>query len=110
MIDWSRVTELRDEIGAENFAEIVTLFLEEVETEIDALRAGCAEDALEARLHFLKGSALNLGFTDFSRLCQMGETAAASGRAGDVDLAATIACFEASREDFMRGLEALAPP
>ncbi|WP_442970022.1 hypothetical protein [Roseovarius sp. ZX-A-9] len=41
MIDWSRVAELRSEIGAEDFDEVVELFLEEVEAEISVLRAGC---------------------------------------------------------------------
>ena len=30
MIDWQRVNELRDEVGAEDFEEVVDLFLEEV--------------------------------------------------------------------------------
>ena len=29
MIDWARVSELRDEVGAEDFDEVVELFLEE---------------------------------------------------------------------------------
>jgi HPt (histidine-containing phosphotransfer) domain-containing protein len=109
MIDWSRITELRAEIGDEGFAEIVELFLEEVESEIDSLRTGCPENALEAQLHALKGSALNLGFTEFSRLCQAGETAAAQGRAREVDLPSTIASFDASKRAFLLGLPDLAP-
>lgn len=35
MIDWTRVDELRDEIGTDCFDEVVELFIEEVETEID---------------------------------------------------------------------------
>ena len=31
MIDWARVSELRDEVGAEDFEEVVQLFLAEVE-------------------------------------------------------------------------------
>jgi HPt (histidine-containing phosphotransfer) domain-containing protein len=108
MIDWARIAELRAEIGAEDFSEVVELFLEEVEGEINQLRAGCADNALEARLHFLKGGALNLGFSTFSELCQQGETAAADGRAHDVDLEATIACFDASRHAFIDGLPSLA--
>ncbi len=68
MIDWTRVSELRDEIGAEDFGEIVEIFLEEVEEEISALRDGVENEALEAKLHFLKGSALNLGFADFATI------------------------------------------
>ena len=41
-------------------------FLEEVEEEIAELRTNPAPETLEAKLHFLKGSALNLGFDDFS--------------------------------------------
>ena len=38
MIDWARVSELRDEVGAEDFDEVVELFLEEVDEAIAALR------------------------------------------------------------------------
>ena len=31
MIDWDRVQELREEVGAEEFAEVIELFLEEVD-------------------------------------------------------------------------------
>ena len=31
MIDWTKVTELREEIGDEDFQEVVELFLEEVD-------------------------------------------------------------------------------
>ena len=107
MIDWKRIAELRDEIGGEDFGEVVDLFLDEVEGEIALLRGGCAEDALESRLHFLKGSALNLGFRAFSILCQSGESAAAKGRPEDVDLHATLASFDASKVVFLAGLPRL---
>ncbi|MEX1233633.1 MAG: Hpt domain-containing protein [Roseovarius sp.] len=107
MIDWARVAELRAEIGADDFFEVVELFLEEVEGEIDDLRAGCPASALEARLHFLKGGALNLGFTAFAELCQRGETAAAARRADEVDLDATMSSFDASKVAFIEGLPGL---
>jgi len=107
MIDWTRVSELRDEIGAEDFGDVVEIFLEEVETEIETLRGPVAHDALEGKLHFLKGSALNLGFRAFSGLCQSGESAAAAGHFDTIDLPATVDAFERSRTEFMRGLETL---
>lgn len=107
MIDWERIAELRDEIGVDDFGEVVELFLDEVESEIVLLRGGCAEDALESRLHYLKGSALNLGFRAFSALCQHGESAAAAGRTQDVDLHATLASYDASKADFLAGLPRL---
>ena len=38
MIDWACVSELRDEVGVEDFDEVVELFLEEVDEAIVALR------------------------------------------------------------------------
>lgn len=104
MIDWTRVAELRDEIGAEDFEEIVESFLMEVETTLAELpeTAGNAPE-IEARLHYLKGSALTLGFTALSDLCQAGESAAHAGDA-HVDLGAIAALYETSRDHFLREL------
>lgn len=109
MIDWSRVGELRDEIGPEDFTEIVDLFLTEVEEVTARLR--CAPDParLEEDLHFLKGCALNLGFRRFSALCQKGETASGQGCAETVDIAAILSCYEASKSTFVGGLDSELP-
>ena len=65
MIDWAQVDELRADMG-DAFGEIVDVFLQEVADGIAQLD-GCDDDAtLAARLHFLKGAALNLGFRDFA--------------------------------------------
>jgi HPt (histidine-containing phosphotransfer) domain-containing protein len=101
MIDWNRVTQLRDEIGAEDFDEVVEIFLEEVEEEIAELRANPAPETLEAKLHFLKGSALNLGFDDFSKLCKDGEVSAARGDASDIDLAHIVETYTSSKTEFL---------
>lgn len=107
MIDWNRVENLRDEIGADAMGEVVALFLEEVEAEIERLRDPGGRRDLEAQLHFLKGSALNLGFAAFSDMCHAGEVAAAEGRAEIVDLSRILACYEASRATFLGGLGAI---
>lgn len=104
MIDWKRVVDLRNEIGVEDFDEVVPLFLDEVGGIVDALRAGPDLLQLEENLHFLKGSALNLGFAAFSDLCSAGEKAAAQGLADTVDVAAILACFDASKLQFEQGL------
>lgn len=104
MINWDRVTELRDEIGAVDFAEVVELFLEEVEQMIEKLRETPNLDTLGEDLHFLKGSALNLGFREFSIRCQTGETAASEGQAETVDVPAVLASYEASKQVFQNGL------
>ncbi|MDK3017877.1 Hpt domain-containing protein [Pseudodonghicola flavimaris] len=104
MILWSRVNELRDEVGSEDFQEVIDLFLEEVEGVIARLREDGDRSQLEQDLHFLKGSALNLGFATFSDLCQDGERMAASGNADDVDLSAVVAGYEQSKAAFFEGL------
>ena len=96
MIDWERVDELRDEVGAEDFDEVVQLFLGEVETTISKMREAPDMTTLEADLHFLKGAALNLGFSAFSDLCQKGEHMAGRGEAEAVDLPGILDCFDAS--------------
>jgi HPt (histidine-containing phosphotransfer) domain-containing protein len=101
MILWSRVNELRDEVGAEDFDEVVELFLEEVEELIDRLRQNANLAQLEQDLHFLKGSALNLGFSAFSNLCQDGERKSANGNADTVDVTEVISSFAQSKTRFV---------
>jgi HPt (histidine-containing phosphotransfer) domain-containing protein len=107
MIDWLRVKELREEVGEEDFDEVVELFLEEVEGVIGKLRTG-DRSALEQDLHFLKGSAMNLGFDDFSALCMKGERDSAAGAAASVDLDAVFVSYEQSKAEFLAKLPALA--
>lgn len=104
MINWNRVHELRDEIGAEDFDEVVELFLEEVEQVIDRLRSSPDPATLGQDLHFLKGSALNLGFQNFSGLCQSGETASTEGAADSVNIAEILNSYEMSKQAFQEGL------
>ncbi len=104
MIDWMRVDELRHEIGDDGFAEVVDLFLDEVEEVVERLPASAAEGRLEGDLHFLKGSAWNLGFRDFGALCQDGERKAAAGYGGDVDCGLITARYFSAREVFLEGL------
>ena len=78
MIDWAKVEELRDEIGADDFDEVVQIFLCEVEERVEQLSSHKALTEIEEDLHFLKGSALNLGFTAFASLCHEGERIAQS--------------------------------
>jgi len=104
MIHWSRISELREEVGAEDFEEIIEIFLEEVEEVIERLKQGADVQSLEQDLHFLKGSALNLGFEGFSKLCQDGETQSAQGNAANVDLHTILANYEDSKGQFMAEL------
>ena len=104
MINWDRVNELREEIGPEDFAEIVELFLEEVEQVVGKLRERPDLATLGEDLHFLKGSALSLGFDSFSKLCQDGERRAAAGDGAAVDLGEICTAYDASKALFQAGL------
>lgn len=104
MIDWSRVNELKREIGEEGFAEVVDLFLEEVEAAMAELSAEIPPQVLEADIHFLKGSAWNLGFAEFGALCHDGERRAARGTFSSEDLDRIRACYAGSKVAFLDGL------
>jgi len=101
MIDWERVAELRDEVGAEDFGEVVELFLDEVEEVLRRLRDDPQIATFEEDFHFLKGSALNLGFRDFGAMCFAAEKAAAAGKAATVDVAQTLAGYDAGKAAFL---------
>jgi HPt (histidine-containing phosphotransfer) domain-containing protein len=104
MIDWARVNSLRNEIGEDSFDEVVELFLDEVETVISRLRSHPDPATYEQDLHFLKGSAWNLGFADFGAVCQDGERLAAHGDAGAIDIGAVVESYVQSRKSFMAGI------
>jgi HPt (histidine-containing phosphotransfer) domain-containing protein len=95
MINWSKVNELRDDIGADDFEDIIEVFLQEVEEELAALQTK-SEDDLAASMHFLKGSALNLGFEDFADQCRQGERDATQ-----IEIPALLSCYEASKKQFL---------
>jgi len=103
MIDWDRVNELRSEFGEDGFAEVAGLFLEEADEVVDQLGLGLPANQVESRLHFLKGSALNLGLTDLAALCHEGECKAAKAEGATVDLVRIVACYAASRSAFQQG-------
>lgn len=104
MIDWNRVATLRDEVGAEDFEEVVDLFLEEVDGVTSRLQVNPDGGTLGADMHFLKGSAASLGFSAFTDLCQRGETLCAEDRAAEVDLPAILAAYADSKRLFVEGL------
>lgn len=100
MIDWDRVDQLCAEVGADAFDEVVELFLEEVDEVVQRLKAG-ERNALADDLHFLKGSALNLGFRDFADLCRRDEQEILRQGSGSVDLVALTDCYCRSRTEFL---------
>ncbi|MGV8949662.1 MAG: Hpt domain-containing protein [Cypionkella sp.] len=102
MIEWDRVNDLRAEIGEDDFAEVVDLFMQEADEVIARITNTAGAAVLEADLHFLKGAALNLGFREFADLCQDGERRAASGDCS-ADLAAVKASYQRSKAALIAG-------
>lgn len=101
MIDWTRVTELREEIGEEDFSEVVSLFLEEAESAISRIVASGLSASADD-YHSLKGSALNLGFRALAAACAEAERRAAAG--DHPDPAGIVSGFDAARTGLLRGL------
>lgn len=97
MIDWERINELMNDIGKECFAEVAGVFMEEVAEVIARLKINPTPDNLEEELHFLKGSALNLGFMTLSTLCHKGEQQAANK---DYFAISLVPIFEACDKSF----------
>ncbi len=99
MIDWNRVAELKEEVGEDDFAEVIEMFFEEVSEVLDNLSPGSLEN-LRGDLHFLKGSALNIGLDEVSRLCRDAETGLRDRPGQIVDVSVIRAAFEASKSFF----------
>ncbi|MCO4776140.1 MULTISPECIES: Hpt domain-containing protein [Lentibacter] len=95
MINWNKADELREDIGVDDFGEIVEVFLQEVEEELATLTDKPVAE-LPASMHFLKGSALNLGFEDFAEKCRQGERAA-----NQIEISALLSCYNASKKQFL---------
>lgn len=107
MIDWDRVRELQDEIGQDEFAEVVTMFLDEADEVLARITPAGGAALLRDDCHFLKGAALNLGFASLANLCQTAERRAKDGDCA-VNLIQMRNCYHASREALIMGLADLA--
>ncbi len=103
MIDWGRIEELRTEVGEDDFAEVIEMFLDEASEVIERI-CESATDSLAEDLHFLKGSALNIGFARLSIICRDSERLMERTPADDVDVASIRQSFEASRVAFAERL------
>lgn len=102
MIDWSYIKQLEADVGTGDFKNVVALFLDEVDSEIDILKSPpVTADTLKSRMHFLKGSSYYLGFKEFGDLCAENEALAESGRAAEIDLPRLIDIYEQSRLLFL---------
>lgn len=93
LIDWDLLMSLKSDIGEEDFADVVTLFVAEMSEKLDAMQK--ASGALTADdFHFLRGSASNLGFVAMGAACDAAEAACRNGAAPDLE--AVVAAFHAA--------------
>jgi len=104
MINWDRVEDLRTDVGADDFDEIVEVFLIEVDGIANALQTAKVDQDIELHLHALKNAALNLGFYELAALCQTSEKLAASKQARLVNFREVLGCLDASLKLFRDGL------
>jgi histidine phosphotransfer protein HptB len=105
MIDWARVNDLKEEIGLDDLAEVTAMFLDEADELVARLTPSASAAQIEADLHFLKGCALNLGFSAVSVLCRTGERKARAADIADLDLAELTQVYQASKAAFLAGLK-----
>ena len=96
MLNMSRIEELKAEVGVNDFIEVVELFCEEVEEILDALK-DAKGSSLPEQLHFLKGSALNIGLDAVSTLCRQEELRLSADPNAVPDIVSIRAAYEASK-------------
>jgi len=107
MISWERVRELHDEIGDTHFRVVLEIFLDEVDEAIANLDPTMDLQSLAAAMHFLKGSALNVGFRALSDSCSRAEKLALEGHASKIEFVQILATYETSRDEFLRSFPAI---
>ena len=99
MIDWDRILELTAEVGEDGITEIIEIFLEEMDEALEELAALSDASQIADKLHFLKGSAQNIGLTDTGRLCERLEADAKSGDAPPTDVAAIRNSIDKAKQE-----------
>ena len=98
-MDWTRLDELRREVGDDALGEVLALFLEETDAMAGRLAGDVDPATLADDLHFMKGAALNLGFQALADACRMAEAALAAKGAGSVDIAAILDRYATSKAE-----------
>lgn len=107
MIDWGRLRQLCAEVGEEEFAPLLELFLDEIEESIVRSTA-TGRRHLEVHLHRLHACAVSAGLVDVALLCKQFEECLHRGRPEDVNLGLIGATYTASKRALIAGLPGLA--
>lgn len=101
MIDWARVKELKEDIGDDDFAEVVDIFTEEIEASLEEMAQRFPQNLAED-LHFLKGSAANIGFDLMYKTCTECEKNTAK-----VDINTLSTLYFDSKSELLSGLQSM---
>lgn len=106
MINWSQIKQLEEDVGTEDLEEVVTLFLSEVDEAIGELETvtSCGPKQVAEALHFLKGSAFNLGFQSFGEYCSIGEAHAHAGNTSEISMSQVEQLYQESKKLFLAEL------
>ena len=100
MLNAARIAELKREVGEDDFSEVVSLFCEEMEDALTELGAA-RQDTVRERLHFLKGSAFNIGLDAMGRLCAREEVRLTADQTATPDVAAIRAAYAAAKSELL---------
>lgn len=105
MIDWDRITELKNDMGQDEFPALVSIFLDEVENALSNLNGQTAP--IEADFHFLKGSALTLGFQDLAKLASAGEIALHQDADAQVEVSPIAKAYDLEKRELLENVQIL---
>ncbi len=108
MICWERVRQLRNDVGEECFREIVDAFLDEMDATTGKLAETTDAIRQRAQFHFLKGNALNLGFSELAGQCASCENATLCAAVSAGEIEEVVASYRNARSMFEAGLRELA--
>jgi len=100
MLDAARITELKQEVGLDDFVEVVGIFCEEVEEVLAELPQTPVTDMAD-KLHFLKGSALNIGMIGVGELCRSEELRLKAMPGETPNIAAIVALYQSSKSELI---------
>ena len=101
MINAARITELKDEVGEDDLFEVIELFCDEVEEVLESLDTAKSAE-LPALLHFLKGSALNIGLEAVSSKCLAEEVRLKADPDASPDIDAIRETYAASKAALLK--------
>ncbi|WP_286758633.1 MULTISPECIES: Hpt domain-containing protein [Sulfitobacter] len=110
VIDWEQVATLQTAVGRDDFSTIMCVFFKEVEEANAQLTMGVTTDQFRDILHFVKGSALSVGFVELSEQCAQAEGNFAGSHQITSIWKEILTSYEESKEHFLSNTETCSAP